>query len=164
MSTSSCTAPRARLATGSGRATGDTVGLVGPDQAFDGVHGGVEFPPAGGTRTLLLAGDETAVLDIAGILERLPADSGDAVLEVPTAADVLDLAAHGTAEADVGAARKERGTARDRGRQSRRLPPVSASTTCPAHSARPGSTTDEELWDVPDPEHPGARTGDGRYA
>jgi NADPH-dependent ferric siderophore reductase len=43
---------------------------------------------------VLLAGDETAVPAIAGILRDLPADAvGTALLEVPLAADVQDLAA-----------------------------------------------------------------------
>ncbi len=73
---------------------GDPVRLLGPDAAFDGNHGGIEFrPPADGS-TVLLAGDETAVPAICSILERLPEHSrGEAVLEVPHGADRLAVAA-----------------------------------------------------------------------
>ncbi|GHJ50172.1 hypothetical protein Cs7R123_75140 [Catellatospora sp. TT07R-123] len=73
---------------------GDEIMLLGPNAAYPGEHGGVEFrPPAPGT-PVLLAGDETAVPAIAAILERLPDDTvGAAILEVPVAADELGLVA-----------------------------------------------------------------------
>jgi NADPH-dependent ferric siderophore reductase len=69
---------------------GDPLLLIGPDSRFDGVHGGIDFRVPG--RTVLLAGDETAVPAIASVLECLPAEAeGEAILEVPTAQDFLEL-------------------------------------------------------------------------
>ncbi|RJL30118.1 siderophore-interacting protein [Bailinhaonella thermotolerans] len=74
---------------------GDRAVLIGPDARYtDGPHGGLEFRPAPGAGPFLLAGDETAVPAIASILERLAPDAtGEAFLEVPHAADALDLTA-----------------------------------------------------------------------
>ena len=70
---------------------GDELILVGPRRGAS--SGGIEFAP-GGARTLLLAGDETAVPAIGRILADLgPEAQGDAFLEVPTAADELPLVA-----------------------------------------------------------------------
>lgn len=73
---------------------GDVVQVVGPhrDSVRAGVpYGGTEFDPAG-RRRLLIAGDETAVPAVARILADLPAGhTGEAFLEVPSGADVLDL-------------------------------------------------------------------------
>jgi NADPH-dependent ferric siderophore reductase len=77
-----------------GRArVGDDLMLIGPD-ATSGVTGsGVEWSP-GDARTVLLAGDETAAPAICSIVEALPADArGCVFIEVPTAADELDLVA-----------------------------------------------------------------------
>ena len=73
---------------------GDEVVLVGPNALFEGPTGGFEWhPPADATR-LLLAGDETAVPAICAIVESLPAGQRASVLlEVPTADDVLNVAA-----------------------------------------------------------------------
>ena len=69
---------------------GDRVLLLGPRRGFP--FGGIEFDPAGASR-VLLAGDETAVPAVAGILAGLPIDAaGTAYLEVPEDADVQDLA------------------------------------------------------------------------
>ncbi|MEV6522247.1 siderophore-interacting protein [Longispora sp. NPDC051575] len=74
-------------------AVGDELLLLGPDARHDGPHGGLEFHPPADATTVLLAGDETAVPAIAGILERMPAHlTGEVVLEVPHDGDVLDLA------------------------------------------------------------------------
>ncbi|MEV2238263.1 siderophore-interacting protein [Micromonospora sp. NPDC049891] len=70
---------------------GDEIAIVGPDSAYGGDHGGVEFRPPS-TGCLLLAGDETAVPAISGICERLPLDArGRVLLEVPEAGDALSL-------------------------------------------------------------------------
>jgi NADPH-dependent ferric siderophore reductase len=74
------------------RATeGDRLVVLAPRRGH--AYGGIEFVPGEAGR-VLLAGDETAVPAIAGILRDLPADAvGTALLEVPLAADVQDLAA-----------------------------------------------------------------------
>lgn len=73
---------------------GDTIALCGPDARFDGTPGGIEWALPEHALRLLLAGDETAVPAIASILEELPLSArGEALLEVPTAADVLPVSA-----------------------------------------------------------------------
>lgn len=70
---------------------GDELLLLGPDARFDGPHGGVDFNAPEGAE-LLIAGDETAAPAIASILEDLPVTArGKVFIEVPTAADVLEL-------------------------------------------------------------------------
>lgn len=67
---------------------GDTLSMLGPNKHLIGPdYGGIEFRP-GSARTVLLAGDETALPAICSILEALPASiSGHAVIEVPDASD-----------------------------------------------------------------------------
>lgn len=82
--------PASRWAADAG--PGSTACLMGPDADHDGLHGGVDFRPPAQTECILLGGDETAVPAISSILACLPADTvGEALLEVPTAADELDL-------------------------------------------------------------------------
>ncbi|QIK67768.1 siderophore-interacting protein [Nocardioides sp. HDW12B] len=73
---------------------GDRVVVVAPRRGLP--FGGIEFDPGDAGRVLLV-GDETAVPAIASVLEALAAEptgvSGAAYLEVPSAADVLDLVA-----------------------------------------------------------------------
>lgn len=70
---------------------GDEIVLVGPDALSPDSAAGIEWNP-GTARTLLLAGDETAVPAVSAILESLPASSSaHAILEIPTADDRLDL-------------------------------------------------------------------------
>lgn len=67
-------------------APGDRLVILAPRRGHE--YGGVEWAPGTATR-LLLAGDETAVPAIRGILRDLPADAtGAAFLEVPLDADV----------------------------------------------------------------------------
>ncbi len=69
---------------------GDAMTVIGPCARW-GDCVGIEFAP-GSAERVLLVGDETAVPAIAAILENLPEHvSGHAVLEVPSAADFLDL-------------------------------------------------------------------------
>ena len=73
---------------------GDELVVLGPNADAVGPHGGVDFVPPATTDRLLIAGDETALPAIAGILERLPADArGEVVIEMPTSLDVLELTA-----------------------------------------------------------------------
>lgn len=71
----------------------DHVVLLGPDSRHGGPYGGREFR-TDVAADLLIAGDETALPAVAAILEELPPHAtGTALLEVPSAADVLDLRA-----------------------------------------------------------------------
>lgn len=76
---------------------GDPLLMLAPDAAFDGAPDGFEWRPPARLRQVLLAGDETVLPAIAGVLEAL-ADQPDpprvvALLEVPDAADRFDLLA-----------------------------------------------------------------------
>lgn len=74
--------------------TGDEVVLVGPNARFPGPTGGYEWHPPADASCLLVAGDETAVPAVCAIVESLPAGpQARVLLEVPTAADALGLAA-----------------------------------------------------------------------
>ncbi|AQP48227.1 hypothetical protein BW730_12645 [Tessaracoccus aquimaris] len=74
-------------------AAGDEVVIVGPDERSPGRALGIDWRP-GHVSTHLLAGDETAAPAIASILATLPPDAtGVALIEVPDAADALDLVA-----------------------------------------------------------------------
>lgn len=83
------TGPAARWI--SGAAIGDHLVVVGPDARSLRSAEGIDWHP-GSARELLLAGDETAVPAIWGILESLPAGSRARVfVEVPSADDVLPI-------------------------------------------------------------------------
>ena len=83
--------PASRFA---GRAgVGDPVVLLGPNAAYAGVHGGLEFrPPDGHVGPTVLVGDATAVPAVLSVLAHLaPEAFGEAVLEVPDAEDIVDV-------------------------------------------------------------------------
>jgi NADPH-dependent ferric siderophore reductase len=72
---------------------GDEVVLIGPNARFRGPTGGFEWHPPADASCLLIAGDETAAPAICAIVEALPPGRRAHVLvEVPTAADALDVA------------------------------------------------------------------------
>lgn len=68
---------------------GDELVVVGPDARSDGVVG-VDWRP-GAARHLLLAGDETAAPAICAILESLTDATAQAIIEVPSADDILSI-------------------------------------------------------------------------
>lgn len=71
---------------------GDELVVLGPNADWAGPHGGVDFVPPARTDRLLIAGDETALPAIAGIVERLPRDArGEVLIEMPWSDDRLDL-------------------------------------------------------------------------
>ncbi|WP_432546293.1 siderophore-interacting protein [Kineococcus sp. SYSU DK004] len=77
-----------------GARSGDEVWLIGPSVPGTGRMWGVEFAPPAEARTVLLAGDETAVPAVCSILEQLdPGLRVTALLEVPHAQDALDVPA-----------------------------------------------------------------------
>lgn len=72
-------------------AVGDEVGLLAPRRGHEGRFGGIEFAP-GAARRLVLVADETALPALASVVESLPEGAeGVAVIEVPEAADFLDV-------------------------------------------------------------------------
>ncbi|PCE15476.1 siderophore-interacting protein [Microbacterium sp. SZ1] len=75
-------------------AVGQELFIVGPRRGIPAsAHGGAEFEP-GTAASVVLAGDETAAPAIARILEDAPRDlRGCAFIEVPSADDVLPIAA-----------------------------------------------------------------------
>ncbi|TFV86034.1 siderophore-interacting protein [Blastococcus sp. CT_GayMR16] len=75
-------------------AVGDEVALVAPNARFPGPTGGYEWHPPADASCLVVAGDETAVPAVCAIVESLPAGRPARILlEIPTADDVLPLAA-----------------------------------------------------------------------
>lgn len=76
-------------------AVADELLILGPNSAYKGEPGGVDFVPPAVTECLIIAGDETAAPAIASIVEQLPDSArGVVVLEVPTAADAAYLPQH----------------------------------------------------------------------
>lgn len=137
--------------------------IVGPDARYHGDHGGADFRLPSRGRKFLLAGDETAVPAIAGILERLPGDAyGHVLLEVPEAADELSF--------DRPPGMRISWLVRDGAEHGSRLVPALrsvAARTLGVSSARPAVDVLDEpdvdtelLWDVPDPRGAHDRAGD----
>ncbi|MBB5872457.1 NADPH-dependent ferric siderophore reductase [Allocatelliglobosispora scoriae] len=125
---------------------GDELALLGPNAAFDGEHGGVEFRPPATATNLLFAGDETAVPAIASILERLPETAtGRVLLEVPSAADEIALIAP--------EGMTIRWLARDGGEPGCRLTPAVMGVFSGTVSTGPADDFEEDdadLWEVPE--------------
>ncbi|SET87872.1 siderophore-interacting protein [Geodermatophilus poikilotrophus] len=133
---------------------GDRIVLLGPDRPGAGRPWGVEWAPPPAARTLLLAGDETAVPAVCAILESLGPPGGGpravtALLEVPEAGDAMDVALPARATL--------RWLPRDgAARGSRLVPAVHAALcalgTASTPAAPPEEVDDELLWEVPDPD------------
>jgi NADPH-dependent ferric siderophore reductase len=132
---------------------GSVAALLGPNADHDGNHGGIDFHPPAHTDTLLLGGDETAVPAIMSILASLPAGAaGEALLEVPTAEDMLDV----TAPAGVrvtwlprhGAAHGERLIPALRAAVRRIL---GDQVPAPAADLEDVDVDEDILWEVPEP-------------
>lgn len=82
------TGPASTWASGAG--VGQELIIAGPRRGHD--WGGIEFAP-GAAPGVVLAGDETAAPAIARIIEDSPALRGVAFIEVPSADDILPIAA-----------------------------------------------------------------------
>lgn len=73
---------------------GDQIVLIGPNARHQGQRGGIGWIPPHGARRFVIAGDETALPAIAGILRSLPAGADVRVfVEVPVPEDMLAVAA-----------------------------------------------------------------------
>ncbi|WP_448610607.1 siderophore-interacting protein [Geodermatophilus sp. URMC 60] len=128
---------------------GDRIVLLGPDRPGTGRPWGVEWAPPPAARTLVLAGDETAVPAVCAILESLGHGprSVAALLEVPTAGDEMDVA--------LPAGATLRWLPRDGAARGSRLVPAVHAALCElgiasTPAALPEEVGDELLWEVPD--------------
>lgn len=142
---------------------GDPIVLVGPDAAWDGPPSGIEWRPPADVTSVLLAGDETAVPAICGILERLPHDAvGRAFLEVPTVHDRLDVSAPPGVEVVWLPRSGAAGVVGHVRHGSALVAAVRAAVGRTLPSATDEATQDDAalLWDVP----PHARADGGLYA
>ncbi|MFI6595070.1 siderophore-interacting protein [Nonomuraea sp. NPDC050536] len=129
---------------------GDAIVVFGPDARYGERHGGQEFRPPADTGAVLIAGDETAVPAVCGILERLPSGTeGEVLLEVPHADDALEIRSRGAVKvtwlARGDAPHGETLIPAVRAAAGRLLPP----------QTEPGSLPEvdvdaEVLWEVPD--------------
>ncbi|MFZ7086509.1 siderophore-interacting protein [Curtobacterium sp. RRHDQ10] len=131
---------------------GDGVVVCVPDARASVSGGGVDWHAPASADRVLLAGDETALPAIAGILEMLPAETvGTAIVEVP---DAEDAAALGTHPDGVQVVVLARGAAAV-GTLLR--PAVERAAGAAVHAARSAGTVlddvdvdHELLWEVPD--------------
>ncbi|MEV0384637.1 siderophore-interacting protein [Nonomuraea sp. NPDC050643] len=133
---------------------GDIAALYGPDSRYESRHGGLEFHPPAGTGCVLIAGDETAVPAICGILERMPAGlAGEVLMEVPSEDDFLPV--------ETSASVKVTWLARNGGERGAALVP--AVQAAAGRLLPPLPTPDtfddvdvdaDELWEVPEEELP----------
>lgn len=133
---------------------GDAVQVVVPHRlgAEQGAeYGGTEFDPDD-SRRLLLAGDETAVPAVSRILRDLgPGFTGGVFLEVPTAADVLDV----PVRPGIEVCWLPRGDERygrplvEAVRHHLGLPPLGADHLAPAVLPEQRSSLDVDVWETP---------------
>jgi NADPH-dependent ferric siderophore reductase len=140
---------------------GDEILVIGPDARTldptdDRQIGGVEFKP-GTAGKILLAGDETAAPAICGILESLPRKSrGQVFIEVPTAADILPVAAPGgvtvcwlARDERAGLARGEALDRAVRAWVSEMIPAAPEVVPSESDALRDVDIDSELLWEVP---------------
>ncbi|WP_370240682.1 siderophore-interacting protein [Aeromicrobium sp.] len=145
---------------------GDRALVLAPRRGHD--FGGIEWAP-GTAEHLVLAGDETALPAIRGILRGLPADArGAAVVELPLTADVpTDV----VAPAGIALTWLPRdGAARGAALHAAVLAEIGAAAAVTAEVAAPPSVDDDEvdpdLWETPafsssgEPLAPAAPSGD----
>lgn len=150
---------------------GDRLAVLGPNAHYPGDRGGIEFDAARAGRTLLLAGDETAVPAVTAIAERLPETArGEVLLEVPTPDDRLDLVAppgitvtwlprSGRAHGELLVTSVQAATRRLVA--GVRAPVVVPTTpTDEADGETDGETDGDPLWDIPSPRRSQAADGD----
>jgi NADPH-dependent ferric siderophore reductase len=131
---------------------GDELVLLGPDAAFAGVHGGLEFRPPVDHGPLLLAADETGVPAVANIVRALPSRTvGRVLLEVPHPDDRFHLAGPPGVEVSWTArGRSSHGAALLRMVCQADLPSPPAAPVERAPTAVAEEASEELLWDVPD--------------
>lgn len=145
---------------------GDRVGLVGPDRPGAGRMWGCEWSPPASARSVLLAGDETAVPAMAAILESLPAHTnGVACVEVPTTGDLQSWKV--PAGVDVRwLVREQDGDTAPHGQLlemavSESLNQLGAAThEAPAPTVETAEVDQPLLWDVPGSTHITAHPGE----
>jgi NADPH-dependent ferric siderophore reductase len=125
---------------------GDQAVLLGPDAAYPGVHGGLEFRPPADDVPLLLAGDETALPAIANIVRALPAHAvGQVLLEVPHPDDSFDLRGPEGVQVRWAA----RGETAHGARLLRMVEEAEPAEARAAAAPADDSSAEELLWDVP---------------
>lgn len=139
---------------------GEELVIVGPDERSPHARGGIDWRPLHASR-VLLAGDETAVPAIGGILDGLPEGvMADVFVEVPSAADAGVIEPH--AQADIRWISREREGRPDREHGAGLIEAVTAwAGECGdilslAAAPRPQELADvdvdvELLWDSPEP-------------
>lgn len=121
---------------------GDEIVVYGPNALVPAPHGGVDFVPPAHLDRLLLAGDETALPAITGILEHLPSDArGEVLLEVPLSVDERRL--------DAPAGMSIRWFGRDGAPTGTHLVPA-VQAACARLLPGQAPAPDAELEDVPD--------------
>jgi NADPH-dependent ferric siderophore reductase len=157
------TGPAARFALDA--RPGDEAVLLGPDAAYPGRHGGLEFRPPGHGVPILLAADETGVPAVANIVRALPDDAvGRVLLEVPHPDDRFDLGAPAGVEV-TWAARGRAGHGShllrmavtcDLPRGSRSLSAAGSPSSAPTPPSAPDESSGALLWDVPGSTHTSA--------